>query len=67
MRLRNMSQAAEEIKKKDPGTAITYDLIRRSVISGILPHRQVGRSKLVDIDTLEERLIGDFREERSST
>ena len=57
MRLRDMKHAAAEIKRQDPETAITYDLIRRSVITGTLPYRQVGRKKLVDIDTLEEQLF----------
>lgn len=57
VRLRDMKHAAAEIKRQDPETAITYDLIRRSVITGALPYRQVGRKKLVDIDTLEERLF----------
>lgn len=57
MRLRDMKHAAAEIKRQDPETAITYDLIRRSVITGVLPYRQVGRKKLVDIDSLEENLF----------
>lgn len=57
MRLRDMKHAAAEIKRQDPETAVTYDLIRRSVITGVLPYRQVGRKKLVDIDSLEERLF----------
>lgn len=57
MRLRDMKHAAAEIKRQDPETAITYDLIRRSVITGALPYRQVGRKKLVDIDTLEKQLF----------
>ena len=57
MRLRDRKHTAFELKKKDPKTAVTYDLIRKSVLMGVLPYFQVGRKKLVDIDSLEQQLF----------
>ena len=57
MRLRDRKHTAFELKKQDPKTAVTYDLIRKSVLMGVLPYFQVGRKKLVDIDSLEQQLF----------
>ena len=57
MRLRDRKHTAFELKKQDPKTAVTYDLIRKSVLTGVLPYFQVGRKKLVDIDSLEQQLF----------
>ena len=57
MRLRDRKHTAFELKKQDPKTAVTYDLILKSVLMGVLPYFQVGRKKLVDIDSLEQQLF----------
>ncbi len=57
MRLRDRKHTAFELKKQDPKTAVTYDLIRKSVLMGVLHYFQVGRKKLVDIDSLEQQLF----------
>lgn len=51
-RLRTMKTAYEEIKKMDPGTAITEWAIRRAVTEGYIPSRRVGNKYVFNLDTL---------------
>jgi len=56
MRLRNILTAVEEIKKKDPETAITYYMLNRMVLRGEVPSKKYGGRHLVDLDTLDKYL-----------
>lgn len=53
-RIRTIDKAYEEIKAKDPETAITRYLVRAMVNQGIVPSIKTGNKKLVDVDVLEE-------------
>lgn len=51
-RMRTMETAYEEIKRIDPGTAITKWAIRQVVSGGYIPSRRVGNKYLFNLDTL---------------
>lgn len=53
-RIRTIDKAYEEIKAKDPETAITRYLVRAMVNQGVIPSIKTGNKKLVDVDVLEE-------------
>ena len=57
-RLRTMKTAYEEIKKMDPGTAITEWAIRRAVTEGYIPSRRVGNKYVFDLDSLIDYFEG---------
>lgn len=55
-RIRGIKEAAAELKKLDPDTALTEYRIRRLVNSGEIPCRIVGGKKLINFDELCEYL-----------
>ena len=59
LRLRTIEQAAAEIKKADPDTAITKYAIRQLVISREIPSIQRGNKYLINLDTLLAYLGGE--------
>ncbi|MDD4564655.1 MAG: hypothetical protein PHE79_04165 [Eubacteriales bacterium] len=63
MRIRMMKEAYEEIKKADPGTAISMNYIRKLVISGAVPSIRAGSRYLINMDDLENYLANPQRHE----
>ena len=57
-RMRSLPRAAEELKTKDPGTDISYWILRRWVKEGKIPSVQTGRNHLIDMDKLEAFMEG---------
>jgi len=56
MRMRTQSEVMKHIRQDDPDTAITPWALRSMVLSGKIPSVQVGRKRLINIDTLPEYL-----------
>ena len=54
LRIRLIKEAYEEIKKADPGTAITMNYVRKLVVSGAVWSIRVGRRYLINMDDLED-------------
>lgn len=52
-RMRTIPQAATWAKEIDPMTALTQTAIRRLVLTGAIPHVQVGVKRLVALEDLE--------------
>lgn len=61
-RIRTAPGALEIIQAEDPGTAITLRCIRRLIATGAVPHIDVGRKKLVNVDELQAFLAGTTKE-----
>lgn len=55
-RMRLLDQAYEEVKKIDPQTAITKNIIRGLAIDGEIKCVMVGRKRLINVDDLIEYL-----------
>lgn len=55
-RVRTIDQAYDEIKAKDPDTAISRYLVRAMVNDGTVPSIKNGKKKLVDVDVLEQKI-----------
>ena len=55
-RMRTIKEAAEEIKRTDPDTAIREYFIRDLVNSNKLPHVKAGKKILINMDKLYEYL-----------
>lgn len=55
-RMRTIQEAAAELRRIDPSTAITPYFIRRLVLNGTIPHVKAGNKRLVNLDTLLEYL-----------
>ena len=55
-RLRTIHEAAEELKKVDPSTAISEYHIRRLMLEGTIPHVKAGKKYLINLDKLIEYL-----------
>ena len=55
-RMRTIQEAAAELRRIDPHTAVTPYFIRRMVLSGTIPHVKAGNKRLVNLDTLLEYL-----------
>ena len=53
-RIRTIDTAYEEIKKGDPGTAISRNYIRQIVTEGLIPSIRQGSKYLVSMQVLEE-------------
>lgn len=51
-RMRTIGEAAAELRKIDPGTAVTPYRIRQLVLDGTIPHVKAGNKRLVNLDTL---------------
>lgn len=59
-RMRLLDQAYEEVKKMDPQTAITKNIIRELVIDGEIKCVMVGRKRLINVDDLIEYLSTSY-------
>ena len=59
-RMRTIDQAAAWLQENDPGTAFTRTALRRLVVSGKLPSVRVGQKYLVNLDTIEDYLLGQL-------
>ncbi len=55
-KIRTINQAYDEIKAKDPDTAISRYLVRAMVNDGTVPSIKNGNKKLVDMDVLERKI-----------
>lgn len=55
-RIRTIDQAYDEIKAKDPQTAISRYLVRQMVKQGMVPSLPSGNKRLVDVDVLERKI-----------
>ncbi len=55
-RMRTITQAAAWAKETDPDTALTFSALRRLVLSGEIPHVQVGTKRLIALEDLEDYL-----------
>lgn len=55
-RIRTIDQAYDEIKAKDPQTAISRYLVRQMVKQGTVPSLPSGKKRLVDVDVLERKI-----------
>lgn len=56
VRMRLMKEAYKEIKEKDPDSAISFNYIRKLIVSGEIPSRRAGKRYLVNMDILENYL-----------
>ena len=59
VRMRTAEGALAIIKEQDPETAVTLRYIRRLIAVGTVPHVDVGRKKLVNVDVLLSYLEGE--------
>ena len=50
---RTIHDAAVHYREQDPGTAITENLIRQLVVSGVVPSAKAGRKYLVALEALD--------------
>lgn len=55
-RMRLQKDVFDYIKEKDPQTALTPHALRCMVLDGTIPHVDVGRKKLINLDVLDEYL-----------
>ena len=60
MRMRTLPQAAEILKREDPGTAITLTALRRMVKQGKIPVSMQGNKPLMDVDKLPEYMYASL-------
>ena len=54
MTLRTINKALDELKLRDPETAITKNMLREMVIQGVIPYAKAGNRYLVDVDVIEQ-------------
>ena len=54
MTLRTINKAYEELRARDPETAITRNLLREMVTQGVIPSARAGNRYLVDVDVVEK-------------
>ena len=59
-RMRTIAQAAVWLREIDPDTAFTKTALRRLVVSGQLPSVRVGTKYLLNLDTIEDDLLGQL-------
>lgn len=52
VRMRFPAQALEELRKDDPATPVTLNMIRTLIRRGIIPSVQVGRGRLLEDEGL---------------
>lgn len=57
-RIRTIPKAVEEIRSKDPGTCVNYTALRRWVKEGKIRSFDGGKSPLIDLDELEQMVLG---------
>jgi len=55
-RIRTIDKAYDELKAKDPETAISRYLVRQMVKQGMVPSLPSGNKRLVDVDVLEQKI-----------
>lgn len=58
-KMRTIQEAAAEIKRTDPNTAVTPYAIRQMVLNGNLPHIKAGKKYLINLDVLERYLCNE--------
>lgn len=58
MRMRGLNEAFEEIRRSDPGTALTKTALRRLVTTGQIPSVRVGVKYLVSVEAIERYMDG---------
>ena len=58
-RMRTAEGALKVIQEADPETAVSLRYIRRLIATGEVPHLDVGRKKLVNVDLLMSYLEGE--------
>ena len=56
-RIRTVNTAFEEIKAKDPNSAITKTAIRRLLSNGTIPSINIGNKVIFNMDDLESILV----------
>lgn len=56
--MRTIPNAVKEYKAKDPYTPVTATALRRWVKDGLVASVQVGRTILINVESLEEFLTG---------
>lgn len=54
MMIRTIDQAYDELKKRDPDTAISRYLVRQMIRTEMVPSIKSGNKRLVDVDVLEK-------------
>lgn len=59
-RMRTIKQVMSELKAIDPKTAFTESALRRAINTGDIPHIRAGNKILVNLDTVEKYLSGEF-------
>lgn len=55
-RMRTIQEAAKELRKSDPNTALTPYAIRQMVLKGEIPCVCAGKKRLINMDILEAYL-----------
>ena len=55
-RMRTIQEAAAELRKHDPDTAVTAYAIRQMVLNNDIPHIKAGKKHLINMETLEKYL-----------
>ncbi len=55
-RMRTIPEAAAELRKVDPNTAVTPYAIKQMVLNGEIPHIKAGKKRLINMDILERYL-----------
>ena len=61
MTLRTINKAYEELRARDPETAITKNLLREMVTQGVIPSAKAGNRYLVDVDVVEQYFMDTTR------
>lgn len=54
MKMRTCKEAHEELKRRDPGTMISRNMVYRAICQKKIPVVESGRRKLIDVDQLEQ-------------
>ena len=66
--MRTIAQAMDDIKERDPNTALTLYALKRAVLSGKIPHIPVGKNKkLIDVNTVFDYLYGDVEDKKKGS
>lgn len=57
MKMRTQAEVMTYIREQDPETRLTPWALRTMVLSGRVPSVQVGRKRLIDLDTIGDYLL----------